>query len=86
MPYVIAEPCAGCKDHSCLPDCPVDCIHEGTVEVNGTVFDQLFIDPLECIECGICQLACPVNAIFYHDELPEKWREYAGINAAFFSQ
>jgi NAD-dependent dihydropyrimidine dehydrogenase PreA subunit len=28
MPYVIAEPCIGVKDKSCVAVCPVDCIHE----------------------------------------------------------
>ena len=86
MPYVIAEPCSGCKDRSCLPGCPTDCIREGTLEVNGQAYDQLFINPLECIDCGICESACPVDAIFYETELPEKWREYVGINALFFEE
>jgi ferredoxin len=25
--YVIAEPCIGTKDNSCVEVCPVDCIH-----------------------------------------------------------
>ncbi len=27
MAYVIAEPCIGVKDASCVDACPVDCIH-----------------------------------------------------------
>ena len=27
MAYVIAEPCIGQKDNSCVEVCPVDCIH-----------------------------------------------------------
>jgi ferredoxin len=27
MPYVIAEPCMGSKEQSCVEVCPVDCIH-----------------------------------------------------------
>jgi ferredoxin len=27
MTYVIAEPCIGTKDLSCVEVCPVDCIH-----------------------------------------------------------
>ncbi len=27
MTYVIAEPCIGTKDNSCVEVCPVDCIH-----------------------------------------------------------
>ena len=29
MAYVIADPCIGCKDASCVTVCPVDCIKEG---------------------------------------------------------
>jgi NAD-dependent dihydropyrimidine dehydrogenase PreA subunit len=42
MTYVIAEPCIGVKDRSCLDVCPVDCIYEGE--------DQLYIEPDECID------------------------------------
>ena len=84
MAYVIAEPCIGCKDKSCVSACPVDCIHEGTVEVNGRVYDQLFIDPDECICCNLCQPECPVDAIYEDDELPDVWRHFAEINVRFY--
>lgn len=86
MPYVITEPCAGCKDRACTVVCPTDCIQEGSVEINGQMYDQLFINPLECIDCGLCETQCPVDAIFHEDELPQKWRQYAGINATFFER
>ncbi len=86
MSYVIAEPCTGCKDRSCVTLCPVDCIQEGTIELNGRFYDQLFINPLECINCGLCQPECPVDAIFPDDELPETWHEYKAINAEFFEK
>jgi NAD-dependent dihydropyrimidine dehydrogenase PreA subunit len=76
MPHVIAEPCIGVKDKSCVAVCPVDCIHEGE--------DQLFIDPNECIDCGLCEPECPVDAIFIDDDLPENWKHYAQKNADFF--
>jgi ferredoxin len=84
MPYVIAEPCGGCKDRACIPVCPCDIIHEGTVEVDGRRYDQLFIDADECIDCGLCEPECPVDAIFAADELPDAWRAFAGINVAFY--
>ena len=80
MPYVIALPCIGCKDQSCLPACPVACI-------SGTASDnQLFINPDECIDCGICETECPVDAIFPADELPEAWKNFAQINADYFKK
>jgi ferredoxin len=82
--YVIAEPCIGCKDKACVAVCPMDCIHEGVVEKDGTVYDQLFIDPEECIFCGMCEPECPVDAIFADDELPSPWRHFTEINAEFY--
>jgi NAD-dependent dihydropyrimidine dehydrogenase PreA subunit len=84
MPYVITEPCIGVKDRSCVAVCPVDCIHEGTVEKDGGIFDQLFIDPDECIDCGLCEPECPVDAIFMADEVPDPWSDFIQINADFY--
>jgi NAD-dependent dihydropyrimidine dehydrogenase PreA subunit len=56
MAYIIAEPCIGVKDASCVAVCPVDCIYEGE--------DQYYINPEECIDCGACEPECPVEAIF----------------------
>ena len=83
MPYVIAEPCQGVKDKSCVAVCPVDCIQEGTVEVDGVMHDQLFINPDECIDCGLCEPECPVDAIFMEDEVPSQWGHFIQINADF---
>ena len=73
MAYVIAEPCIGTKDTACVDACPVDCIHPKKDEDGHADADQLFIDPVECIDCGACVPACPVSAIFAQDDLPEKW-------------
>jgi NAD-dependent dihydropyrimidine dehydrogenase PreA subunit len=45
--------------------------------------DQLFIDPVECIDCGACVPVCPVSAIFALDDLPEKWHAYIEKNANY---
>ena len=73
MAYVIAEPCIGTKDTACVDACPVDCIHPKKDEAGHAEADQLFIDPVECIDCGACVPACPVSAIFAQDDVPEKW-------------
>jgi NAD-dependent dihydropyrimidine dehydrogenase PreA subunit len=44
---------------------------------------KLYIDPVECIDCGACVPVCPVSAIFALDDLPEKWRHYAEIDASY---
>jgi len=77
MPHVIAEPCIGTKDTACVDACPVDCIHPKKDEDGFETADQLFIDSVECIDCGACIPACPVSAIFTVDDLPEKWAGFA---------
>ena len=42
---------------------------------------QLYIDPIECIDCGACVPVCPVSAIFALDDLPDKWKHFTEINA-----
>src|SRR6266849_3129271 len=89
MAYVIAEPCIGTKDTACVDACPVDCIHpkKNTTYNDGRPgFDaifQLYIDPVECIDCGACVPVGPVSAIFALDDLPEKWKHYAELNANY---
>ena len=61
MAFVITSPCISEKAADCLDVCPVDCIELGS--------DQYFINPALCIDCGACEAACPVEAIYYEDEL-----------------
>jgi len=77
MAYVIAQPCVDVMDKACVDECPSDCIYEGV--------RTLYIHPEECVDCGACELVCPTQAIFYEDDLPAEWIEYAEINAAFFA-
>ena len=58
MAYVIAEPCIGTKDSACVDACPVDCIHPKKDEKGYAENEQLFIDPVECIDCGACVPVC----------------------------
>jgi NAD-dependent dihydropyrimidine dehydrogenase PreA subunit len=76
--YVIAEPCVDLLDKACIEECPVDCIYEGG--------RMLYIHPDECVDCGACEPVCPVEAIFYEDDLPDKWRDYTAINVDFFEE
>src|ERR1700760_1052694 len=45
---------------------------------------MLYIHPDECVDCGACEPVCPVEAIYYEDDVPEQWRDYQKINADFF--
>lgn len=86
MPYVIAEPCIGVKDTACVDACPVDVIHPRNDEADYSSADQLYIFPDDCIDCGACVPVCPVSAIFLVEDLPEKWAQYAEINAAWYQR
>jgi ferredoxin len=86
MAYVIAEPCIGTKDTACVDACPVDCIHPKKDEAKHAETDQLFIDPVECIDCGACVPVCPVSAIFAADDVPEKWQSFTEKNSGFFGR
>jgi NAD-dependent dihydropyrimidine dehydrogenase PreA subunit len=86
MTYVITEACGECKDGGCVAVCPCDAIHEGSITWQNQTIAQLFIDPSECIHCGLCEPECPVTAIYPEDELPKSSQAYKEINATFFRQ
>jgi ferredoxin len=56
----------------------VDCIYEGA--------RSLYIQPDECINCGACVPACPEEAIYYEDDLPESLQRHLKDNEEFFTQ
>jgi ferredoxin len=76
MTYVVTDKCIKCKYTDCVVVCPVDCFHEGE--------NMVVIDPQVCIDCGVCELECPIDAIV-PDTKPgmEKWVE---LNAKYASQ
>ena len=78
MTYVIAEPCIDVLDRACVEECPVDCIYEGK--------RMLYIQPDECVDCGACEPVCPVEAIFYEDDVPDEWERYTVANVEFFDE
>jgi NAD-dependent dihydropyrimidine dehydrogenase PreA subunit len=86
MAYVIAEPCTGVKDTACVDVCPVDCIHPRKDEPEFAGATQLYIDGENCICCGACVPVCPVSSIYLAEELPEKWKEYARVNAEWSAE
>lgn len=77
MAYIIAEPCIGVKDSACVEVCPVDCIYSTADD------DMYYIHPEECIDCAMCEPECPVEAIFFEEDLPEEWSDYIEINANY---
>ena len=69
MTYLVTENCIKCKHTDCVEVCPVDCFYEGE--------NMLVINPTECIDCGVCEPECPVDAIvsetFLSDIEKIKW-------------
>ena len=66
MTYIVDESCIKCKLMDCVEVCPVDCFYEGE--------NMLVIHPDECIDCGVCEPECPVEAIKPDTEAgAEKW-------------
>ena len=55
MTYLVNEKCIKCKYTDCVEVCPVDCFYEGE--------NMLVINPDECIDCGVCEPECPIDAI-----------------------
>lgn len=72
MTYVVVENCIKCKYTDCVEVCPVDCFHKGP--------NFLVIDPEECIDCSLCEMECPVTAIFAEDELPDDQQDFLQLN------
>ena len=73
MANVVTSPCFGCKYTDCVVVCPVDAFREGD--------QMLYIDPVECIDCGACEPECPVSAIFYEDNVPADQKPFIALNA-----
>jgi ferredoxin len=68
MAYVVTEACIKCKYMDCVEVCPVDCFYAGE--------NMLVISPDECIDCGVCEPECPVDAILPDSESGmERWLE-----------
>ena len=73
MTFVVTENCHRCRYTDCVAVCPVDCFH-GDAEM-------LYIDPVQCIDCGACVPECPVEAIYEEGLLPEELGSWLTINA-----
>ncbi|CDO31187.1 FAD-dependent oxidoreductase [Mycolicibacterium porcinum] len=84
MAYVITQNC--CKDASCVPVCPVSCIHPVSGAGEFTDTEMLYIDPEACIDCGACLEECPVDAIYYDEDLPADQERFREINAGYFER
>ena len=73
MTYVVTDNCIKCKYTDCVDVCPVDCFKEGP--------NFLVIDPDECIDCAVCVVECPAEAIYAEADVPENQKHFIQINA-----
>jgi ferredoxin len=78
MPWVITSPCEGEKYAHCVLVCP-----EHAIETAPGA-RQYYINPLKCTDCGLCDLTCPVAAIFPAEVVPKQWRQSIEENRRFF--
>ena len=81
MTWVITSLCRDKVDMACVEVCPVDCI----VQFKGddpAFPNQLYIDPDECINCGVCEPECPWEAIFEDEQVPELFSKDTELNAS----
>jgi NAD-dependent dihydropyrimidine dehydrogenase PreA subunit len=74
--YIITQSCIDLLDKTCIEECPVDCIYEGE--------RMMYIHPDECVDCGACEPVCPVEAIYYEDDVPGQWKDFYRVNVDFF--
>jgi ferredoxin len=47
---------------------------------------MLYIDPEECIDCNNCLSECPVEAIYFEQDVPAEWQEFIALNAEMSRQ
>jgi ferredoxin len=88
MAFVIAEPCIGVKDTACVDACPSTVftrrkIRATTMDVQSLMqWRNSTSIPLSALIAERVPV-CPVSAIFAMDDLPEKWRHFAEIDASY---
>ena len=75
--YVIAEPCIGEKNGACV-DVSRRAASTPRPRRPRTTSTAAYI------ECEQCVLVPPVDAVFLDKELPDEWRPFEAVNAAFF--
>lgn len=72
MTFVVTESCIKCKYTDCVVVCPTDAFREGP--------NCLVIEPDDCIDCALCVVECPVDAIFAESDVPDDQIQFIALN------
>ena len=72
MTFVVTESCIKCKYTHCVDVCPTEAFREGQ--------NFLAIEPDDCINCMLCVVECPVDAIFAEDDVPQDQTRFIALN------
>jgi ferredoxin len=75
MPFVVTGKCINCRYTDCVEVCPVNCFYQGE--------NMLVINPDECIDCGVCEPECPIEAIKSDEELSQAELVWGEINRKY---
>ena len=75
MAYVVTDSCINCRYGECVEVCPQNAFREGP--------NFLVIDPLACSHCALCEMVCPVAAIYPDYGLPSELHQFIEINKQF---
>jgi ferredoxin len=78
MAYVVTEACIRCKYTDCVEVCPQGAFRDGA--------NFVVIDPAACANCGLCEMVCPVNAIYPDHALPQGQIRFRELNAELATQ
>ena len=72
MTFLVTEKCILCKYTNCVEVCPVECFHEGA--------NFLVIDPDVCIDCALCEVECPIEAIISDNNVTDDEKKFIKLN------
>ena len=75
MPFVVTGKCIKCRYTDCVEVCPVSCFYVGE--------NMVVINPDECIDCGVCEPECPIEAIKSDEELTPAELPWAELNSRY---
>lgn len=78
MTYVVTDNCIKCKYTDCVSVCPADAFYEGP--------NFLAINPDDCIDCDLCPVECPAEAIFFEKDVPKGQEAFIALNAELSQQ